>query len=139
MALTAAQTAQLYQIMGVPQGGTARTVMRIATLYGPSGEVFDFAAVVTMLTTQLTEVATNSSREARVTTLLTAWEDITSYSNLRVDGAGTNRGRLVHHERARETIRQELANLIGFYVPRGGFQREMRDACDEGGCRVVRA
>lgn len=125
-ALSTAEKEQIFQIFGIPKGGVAYEVMRIADYFGPRGESYDFSALVTQLNSSITTLDAADDRRARVQTLLTEWDAITSYSELQVSGQGGSAGKLVDDPERRERIRRELSNLMGFYVPKGGYEAEIR-------------
>ncbi len=127
MALSAAQTSQLYEVFGLPQGGLGYDAAQVANLWGPAGEAYDFTAHVTALTTKL--AALSASQETRVTTALTRWDVITSYDPLKIHRSTTGgEGTIVDYPAEREAIRQTIGNVIGYYVPRGGFVAEIQRA-----------
>ncbi len=127
MALLADQTAQVYKVFGVPQAGASYIAYALSTLYGPAGEVYDHAAIVTALTARL--AAMTSNQETIITALLVRWEVLTDYNPLRVDADGGSRGVIVDYDRERRNIRKTLSNVIGFACPSGGFSMEASGGC----------
>ncbi len=122
MALTSAQTTQIYEIFGVPQNGSGAVISAVATIFGPVFESLDLSALVTKIDTKLS--ALTSEQIARVTTLLSRWDAITSTSPLRVTQSAATRGIAVDHPAERAAIRTALSNIIGVAVPSGGFAAE---------------
>src|ERR1043165_1361684 len=122
MALTAAQITQVYEIFGVPQNGVGQIVGAIATPFGPGFDSCDTSALVTAIDARLAALTT--SQLARVNSLLTRWDAITSSSPLRVEGSSGARGTVADHPAERALIRTALSNLIGVAVPAGGFAAE---------------
>lgn len=125
MALTAAQTTQVFKIYGIPQSGSGTLVYRMAdNLSVPLMQPFSFTAVVDALNAAL--AALTASQEAEVVALLTAWSDIGDYDELRVSQDGGTAGRIVDRDVRRQNIRDTLANILGVAMPRGGFSTEAR-------------
>jgi len=122
MALTAAQTTQIYEILGVPQNGSGAVISAMATIFGPVFESMDMSTLVTKINAKLT--ALTAEQIARVTPLLLHWDAITSTSPLRVTQSASTRGTAVDHPAERAAIRSALSNIIGVAVPSGGFAAE---------------
>ena len=116
---TAAETTKVFKIYGIPQNATGFVVGRIISLYGPGGNVYDFSAIANQLNTQLGAVSATQYAECQ--TLIQEWDNITDYSELTVDEDNTSKGQLVNHDRRRDRVRMTLSNIIGFFVPKGGF------------------
>lgn len=122
MALTAAQITQVYEIFGVPQGGSGAVVSAVATIFGPVCDSLDMSALVTKIDAKLAALGT--TQLARVTALLLRWDAVTSTSPLRVTQSSATRGIAVDHPAERASIRVALSNIIGIAVPNGGFAAE---------------
>lgn len=122
MALSAAQTTQLFEIFGVPQNGSGAVVSAVATIFGPVFESLDMSSLVTRINAKL--IALSAEQIARVTTLLLRWDAVTSTSPLRVTQASNTRGIAADHPAERVAIRAALSNIIGVSVPAGGFAAE---------------
>jgi hypothetical protein len=130
--LDANQTTQTFDIFGLPQNGNGFVAFAMLTLWGPSGEPYSFSTLVTQLNTLLSALTTYQC--TRVTTLLTRWDSITSTSPLEIwKSTSGAEGRIVDYPAERENIRQELAGIIGFAVPRGGFMAQAKSAIGGGG------
>ena len=126
MALTAAQTTQIYEIFGVPQNGSGAVVSAVATIFGPVCESLDMSGLITRIDAKLSALTTEQI--ARVTALLLRWDAITSTSPLRVTQSAATRGIAVDHPAERASIRAALGNIIGIAVPSGGFVAEAMNA-----------
>src|SRR6185295_8488421 len=122
MALSAAQITQVYEILGVPQSGSAEIVGAMATPFGPVCDSCDLSALVTRIDARLAALST--TQIARVSSLLTRWDAITSSSPLQVSGPGHSGGTVADHPQERANIRREIINLVGVFVPNGGFANE---------------
>jgi hypothetical protein len=122
MSLSADQVTQVFEILGVPQDGVGATFEHLATRFGPEFESFDLSAVVTHITTKLNALTT--SQLDRVTPLLTRWDALTSTSPLQVLTASGSAGTLADYPAERAQIRASLSNILGIYVPKGGFAAE---------------
>jgi hypothetical protein len=136
MSLTAAQISQVYEILGVPQGGAGEIVGSIATLFGPAVDAYDMSAIVTRIDAKIS--ALSAEQIDRVTALLSRHAAIGSSSPLQVSASsGGARGTLADHPAERETIRTALGNLLGVAVPSGGFIAEAKRAAQGAGkiCR----
>ena len=124
MPLSSDQTTQVFQILGIPQGGTGHVIGSVATLFGPAYESYDMQAVVALVNARLAGLS--APQETRLTALLARWDAIGSTSPLRVNAAGDTRGELADHPAEREAIRHALADVAGIAVPAGGFAAEAR-------------
>ncbi|MEI6235350.1 MAG: hypothetical protein WCT04_20020 [Planctomycetota bacterium] len=122
MALTDAQTTQIFGIFGVPQNGSGTVVDAVATVFGPACESVDMSAIVARINAKLT--ALNSEQITRVGALLLRWDAITSTSPLRVTRSASTSGVAVDHPAERAAIRTALSNIIGVAVTSGGFAAE---------------
>jgi len=135
MALTDAQTATVFVILGVPQGGAGAVAEQVVSIRGPLYENFDFAGLITAINTKI--AALSSDQETLVGALLTRWDELKSYSVVRIKRSGSASGTLADYPQERENIRRDLGNILGMVVPTGGFVAEMRRAFG-GGHRIVR-
>ena len=122
MALSAAQVTQVYDIFGVPQGGSGAVISAVATVFGPVCDVLDMSALVTAIDAKL--AALSAEQITRVTALLARWDAISSTSPLRVTQSASTRGIAADHPAERVSIRAALSNIIGIAVPSGGFAAE---------------
>lgn len=134
MSLSAAQVTQVFEVLGVPQGGSGAVIGSVATLFGPAWETYDVSAIVTLVNAKLAGLS--AAQEARVSTLLERWEAIGLTSPLRVDEADGSRGTLANHPAERAAIRFALANIIGVATPSGGFAAEAQRLA--GGAEISR-
>lgn len=120
MALSTTETAKVFFIYGIPQNNSGYIVTELSTLYGAFAETYDFTAVVTKLNAALT--ALNSDQVTLVQALITAWDAIPSGSRLRIERSSDGAvGQIVNHPAEREQIRQDVARIVGFDCPPGGF------------------
>jgi hypothetical protein len=122
MPLTAAQTTQFFQILGIPQDGSGDVFSSVASLFGPAYESYDLSAIVTRINTKLT--ALSATQLTRVTELLDRHTAITATSPLAVNESAGTRGTLSNHASERKAIRHELCNIAGIAIPAGGFAAE---------------
>jgi hypothetical protein len=122
MPLSASQTAQIFEILGVPQSGSGEVFASLATLFGAEYESYDCAAVVEKINAKL--AALTDAQIARVTTLLDRHTAVGASSPLQFRDAGASRGVLADHPAEREYLRAALSNLLGLAVPSGGFFAE---------------
>jgi hypothetical protein len=135
MALTAAQTTQVFEILGVPEDGTGEVFASVATMFGAEFESYDMAAVVAKIGDKLEGLS--ASQEARVAELLARHAAISATSPVKVRGSAKASGTLADHPAEREAIRVALGNVLGVAVPSGGFLAEAQRAA-RGGGRVER-
>ena len=131
MALTAAQTTQVFEILGVPQDGTGEVFASVATLFGAEFESYDMAAIVDKIGDKLD--ALTASQEARVVELLARHSAITATSPLQVSGTNAARGKLADYPAEREALRTALGNVLGLATPSGGFMAEAQRLARGGG------
>ena len=128
MPLTAAQTTQIFEILGIPESGSGDVFASLATLFGPAHETYDMAGVVTRVNARL--AALSGTQLARVSELLDRHTTISATSPLSVAQSSAGKGTLVHHPAEREAIRHALGNILGIAVPAGGFMAEARRLFD---------
>ncbi len=69
MALTASEISQVYEMLGIPQGGSAMAIDNLATMFGPFAQAYDFTAIITLIDAKL--AALSATNIVRVQTLLT--------------------------------------------------------------------
>ena len=140
MALTAAQITQVFKIFGLPQSGSGALVFTDLAPRGTVTSTFDMSQPAAALNEKLTGLS--AAQESEVRALLDEWSGITDYSELRVNaegrGEGRTAGRLADDAARRENIRRTLGNLIGFYVPPGGFVAVAAQTAGVGAHRLVR-
>lgn len=118
------ETAQIFEIYGMPQGGAGFGVGLLNTLFGPSGEPYDFSSMVTALNTKIT--ATTEYQRTRARVLLARWVVIGVSSPLSVAKGAAGEGTLADHESERQNIHAGICNILGFYLPYGGFVKDMK-------------
>jgi hypothetical protein len=114
MALTSAQTTQLYEIFGVPQSGVGRVANTFADLSGSLTVRVDLSYTETSAALAAAIAALSEAQITRVAALLTDWDSIGSQSELAVSADGGTSGTLVDHAKRRANIRDALANILGF-------------------------
>jgi len=138
--LTAAQITQVFKIFGLPQSGSGALVFTDLAPRGTVTSTFDMSRPAATLNEKL--AALSASQEGEAGALLNEWASITDYSELRVNsegkGEGRAMGRLADDQARRENIRRTLGNLIGFYVPPGGFVAVAAQTAGVGEHRLVR-
>ncbi|MCW8128913.1 MAG: hypothetical protein KIS92_00885 [Planctomycetota bacterium] len=121
-----AEKEKVFQVFGVPRGGTGFEVVNLSSIFGPAGETYDFSAVVTALNARIDAADAVAERRALVQAQLADWDAVTPQSELEVYAGAGNSGVLAHDARRRENIRMTIADLLGFVCPRGGFSREIQ-------------
>lgn len=134
MALSAAQATQVFEMLGIPQGGSADAIGSVATLFGPAWETYDVSGLVALVNARL--AALTAAQEARVAEVLARWSAIGPASPLQVREAAGSRGTLADHPAERAALRGALANLLGIAVPAGGFAAEAQRL--NGGTQLTR-
>ncbi|HYG77795.1 MAG TPA: hypothetical protein VEK08_22505 [Planctomycetota bacterium] len=136
MPLTAAQSTQIFEILGIPQAGSGAVVGSVATLFGPQFETYDMLGIVTQINSRI--VALSAEQITRITALLDRYSTITASSPLQIQASsGGARGVLADHPAEREAIRAALGNVLGVAVPSGGFVAEAQRQA-RGGGTVIR-
>lgn len=112
MALSAAQIAQYYEIIGIPQGGASLSIYALDDPAGASGDVFSHAAVCTLIDARL--AALSAENVTRIGTHLTRWDAIGgSQPILSLDKAGSI---YADYARERGIIRDAIKSIAGIYV-----------------------
>ncbi len=127
MALTPAQSTKVFEILDLPNKVNAFGVLRISHVVGPTGETFDLAAIQTEINSAIT--ALTAAEEAEMTDasdgLLTEWDLVKNRHQRLFDDGGT-KGIIFDADMGRERIRERMSNLLGVFVPKGGFMAEYR-------------
>ena len=137
MAWSTLKTYKVFQIFGVPQGGSAFDATAISTLYGPFGEPYEFAALVTNFQTKITAAVADSDKVTLLETLLTRRDAIGPTSPVVINkSSGGAEGVIADHPGEREAIRRELGSILGVSAPKGGYMMER--AYNSGGYGVSR-
>ena len=138
--LSTARVTQVFKIFGLPQSGSGALVFTDLAPHGTVASTFDMSQPAAALNEKLAGLSPTQESEAGA--LLDEWASITDYSELRVNsegkGEGRTAGRLADDEARRENIRRTLGNLIGFYVPPGGFVAVASRTAGVGEHRLVR-
>jgi hypothetical protein len=122
MALNPTQITTTYLILDIPQSGIAIEIGALSTVYGPTLENTNFAAVITQINDRLT--ALSATQEAAVVALIARWDALTSTKQISVAKSGTAAGDFANYERERSAIRARMESTIGVKVKSGGFQAE---------------
>lgn len=117
MALSATNISLVFEIMGVPENGTLYAASRLASLWGPAAESYNFAPVVTALNAAI--AALTASQETRVTALLLDWtNNDLSISELQISRSSSSAlGVIVDDSTRADKIRNSLMRIIGFSAP----------------------
>jgi hypothetical protein len=124
MALTAANVAKVYELLGIPQGGTGLIVTSLSHVPPSLAQAWtstytegDFSAIVTKITAAL--AAISAEQQTLVEAWLAQWDSIKTATSLTLEGeVGMN-----FAEEA-EKCRESVGNLVGVAVPFGGFLQE---------------
>ena len=123
--MTSAQRTQIFEIFGLPQNGSGYSVFLTATLFGPFAEPYDFTALVTALNAKLD--ALTSPQETRVIVHLERWDLVGGTNPLLMQKSSSGaEGIIVDFNRERQNIHNQIAAIIGFYAPYGGWIADVR-------------
>ncbi len=126
MALDGAQTAEIFEMLGLPRKTSAFGVIRMTHIVGPSGEGFDLAAIKTEVENAIS--ALTADEETKFTEaggILAEWDDVKNAHQRLFEDGGT-KGVIFDAEVARERLRERTSNYLGLYVPKGGFMAEYK-------------
>jgi hypothetical protein len=138
MALTAAETTLLYELLGIPECDDGLWVPVLASMSGAFAETFDWASIKDDLETRLAAMAADGTgREARIQTHLSTYSGIAQDPMEVTQSASGAAGRLVDRPAQVERLRDAVGTILGISVPSGGFIEEMRRRTG-GGPRIVR-
>ena len=124
MAWTTLKTVKVFQMFGIPKVTTYQPIAHagLRSLWGPFGESYDIATTRTDLTNRITAAVTDTDVTTQMEAVLTRWDAIGPTSPLRIDQSSDGaQGVIADHPGERENCRREIANLIGFDAPKGGF------------------
>ena len=122
---TSLEKTQIFQHFGIPQNSNPYAVYAVATIFGSFGEPFATTTIVAQLNTALDAVT--ADQYTQIQEQLARLTAIGRTSQVRImQTAAGSKGVIVDYPKEREDIRRELANIIGFTVPTGGFYAEKR-------------
>ncbi len=134
MAIDATKTTKIFQILGIPEGGLGYESQHLATIFGPSGESYDFAAIVSALNVKIAAAALSATITVQIEALLTRYDAISPTSVIQIHKSSTGaEGNIVDHPKERRLIKKELINLLGFFQEMSFYDQLMGDRA-----RVVR-
>ena len=126
MALTAAQIVQVFEILGIPKGGTGLIVTSLSHVPPSLAQSWtstwtegDFAEIVTKVSAAL--AALDADQVTRVQTWLTQWDSICKTPSLKLDGDVQ-----LDFKQEMQNVREMIGTLIGISVPFGGFLQETK-------------
>lgn len=138
MAFSDTNITKLYEIFGFPEGGEGVIITSLSHIppslsnsWEPTYTVGDMSTLKTRIDTSLTAAADNPTLKTQVEAWIAEYDTIGKGSVLHVTAAGGGaQGELVNDPQKIENIRQGIGNLIGLWIPKGGFwgatQRMMR-------------
>lgn len=124
MAWTSLKTVKVHQMFGVPKVSTYDPIdyQSVKSLWGPFGETYDMDQVRTDLSNRITAAVTDSDVTTQMEAIITDWDAIGPTSQLVIDTSSNgSQGKIADHPGQREACRVEMAKLIGFNCPKGGF------------------
>jgi len=131
MALSAANRVKFYEVIGLPPEGTEHTIATTlahlpVTQLQTWEPTFTHSTITNMRTSIDANLATISAEtQTRIELYLNDWDDI-AISELTVSKADNGvEGNIVSDEARRELIRQRVGNLVGVWVPKGGWMQEI--------------
>jgi hypothetical protein len=138
MALTDAQIAKVYVMLGVPRKTTVFGAHVLAAFKGPGGEIYDLTEIKSQIDSAIT--ALTSDEEALFTQSDGILDEFDEYwlNAEKITSAAGAQGIVFDAERQMEKLRQRTSDIIGVYVPRGGFKKQWERLTRGGGNRVVR-
>lgn len=131
MALSAANRVKFYEVIGLPPEGTEHTIATTlahlpVTQLQTWEPTFTHSTITNMRASIDANLATISAEtQTRIELYLNDWDDI-AISELTVSKADNGvEGNIVSDEARRELIRQRVGNLVGVWVPKGGWMKEI--------------
>lgn len=131
MALTAANRVKVYEVIGLPPEGSDHTVATtLAHMPITQLQTWETTYTHTNMADMRTSIDANlaaisAETQTRIELYLTEWDSI-AISELSVTKADNGvEGHLVSDEDRRELIRQRIGNLVGIWVPKGGWMAEI--------------
>jgi hypothetical protein len=125
-AFTEDEKAQVFEILGVPQGGTGLLVPALSRRgvappqdWEPAYAEGDFGEIVARITARLD--ATTEAQRTRAREMLAQWNELAPTATLELRGPAE-----LDVARELDRIRAQLGNLLGVALPRGGFVGDAR-------------
>ncbi len=123
------EIATVFQMFGLPQNVNAFRGYAVATIFGSFGEPFDLTVMIANLNACL--AAVTASQYTLLGQQFTDWSGIATNGGLGnpiriTTSAAGSKGVIVDYQEQKELIRQEVATIIGFDLPHGGFTKEIR-------------
>jgi hypothetical protein len=131
MALSATNRVRVYEVIGLPPEGSDQTIVTtLAHLpvtqlqtWEPTFTHSNIANIRASIDANL--AAISAETQTRIEMYLEQWEIIV-ISPLTISKADNGvEGQIVNDEEQREIIRQRIGNLVGIWVPCGGWMREI--------------
>jgi len=131
MALSATNRVRTFEVFGLPPEGSDQTIVTtLAHLpvtqlqtWEPTFSHSNISNIRASIDANL--AAISAETQARIEMFLEQWEIIV-ISPMSISKADNGvEGRIVDNEEQREIIRQRIGNLVGVWVPRGGWMREI--------------
>jgi len=115
----------------------------LITIAGPGGHIYTLKEIKSQLDTALTNLTTDEQTQFTQTgdpSGILERFDLEWLEYSRVGSAGGSQGLLYNAEIAMQTLRENAALILGFFVPPGGFIAEFNRAIGAGvrGAGVVR-
>lgn len=133
MALSAANRIMVYEIVGLPPDTSEAVITTTLAhvpvtqigAYSPTFTKSDISSLVTAIDAALADISTEN--QTRVEGFIASWNDIGSTSPMVLTEADNGvKGTIVDHESQRNLIRTRVGNLVGIYVPPGGWIMELQ-------------
>jgi len=142
--LSAAQTTQIFQLFQLPENPNIKIVetffQRDVILDSTLGPTTYSTGTIQNAISQLNACleAVTASQLTQIEEQLTRLSEVgfTKPIMVKKDAAGTE-GHLADYPMEREDIRRQIANIIGFYAPEGGFYSEAKRAFGRSACRPM--
>lgn len=131
MELSAVNRVKVFEVIGLPPEGSNQTVVTTLAhmpvsqlgLWEPTYTNSNISNIRTSIDANLTAISAET--QARIELYLTEWDQI-AISELTVMEADNGvKGNIVSDEQRRELIRQRVGNLVGIWVPKGGWMQEI--------------
>lgn len=140
MALTEIQKSKIYAILGVPRKTSVFGAHVLAAFHGAGGEIYDLTGIKDQIDTAITNLTTDEETlftQSDPPGIFDEFDD--NWLNMeRISQASGAQGLVYDAKAQMEVLRQRTSDILGVYVPQGGFKKQWERLTRQGGNIVVR-
>lgn len=135
----ATKKTKIFQLLNLPQKDTALSAFNLVTISGPKGENFSLDGVKAQVDAAL--LAATTTEEAQIDLVIAEFDKIWLKQDTFIRKDQTTEGILADFNKRVEILRDHVSDLLGIYIPKGGFlaefKRVVRSTARGGGANLV--